>query len=267
MENQTKDYFHSQGTVATWWYPERPDYALYTHFVEQLRWVVDQQPWAGQRVLDIGTGKGRFAGSYALNGAQVWGMDISLEMLGLARAQMQEAAADVRLLNGDGEQLPFADACFHVVSCLETIMHVPHPQRLLAEIRRVLRPDGVVVLSFTNRRRLNALLRAPIRLYQRLGWWEPAPQARILWTYTPEECLQLCQEAGLQVVNLQPQGLLQGNARLPLPGGYSLPLFPRAFADWFLTRVEPRLRRSFLRRFMGTLNVVARPQPRAGERV
>ena len=131
MTDATKTYFRQADTVLHWWFPEDPTHPLYAHFAEQLRWVLAQQTWRDQRVLDISTGKGRFAVNLAALAAEVTALDIAPQMLALAQHAADEHGVGVQFLQADAEQLPFPDAAFDVALCMEAIMHVPHPQRLL----------------------------------------------------------------------------------------------------------------------------------------
>jgi len=264
MANDTKSYFQRQGTVISWWYPESLAEPLYEHYREQLRWVLEQFDAAvrqqGKRVADVGTGKGRFAISFALQGAEVYALDISREMLERARRDAQTAGVQVHYLQGDAENLPYPDHSFDLVVCMETIMHVPHPGKLLRELARLVRPDGQVLVSMTNKYRINALARLPETLYQRLRPARQTGTPRYMWAYSVPTFRCLIRQAGLEIYKLHGQGLFQANARLRLSRRLSIPLFPRSFALWFFDRIEPRLRETPLLSIMGTVMAIARPQ-------
>lgn len=257
MTDATKTYFRRADTVLRWWFPEDPTHPLYAHFAEQLRWVLAQQDWRDQRVLDISTGKGRFAVNLAARGADVTALDIAPQMLALAQHAADEHGVGVQFLQADAEQLPFPDAAFDVALCMEAIMHVPHPQRLLDEMARVTRPGGKVILSMTNRWRLNALGEAPGALYRRLGLAQQPTTPRYMWHYSAPEFKHFFERAGLTIERLHGQGLFQANARLWLNSEVSLPMFPRWFADAFFAHVEPFLRETPLAAVMGTVMAVA----------
>lgn len=253
----TKDYFRQDGTVHSWWAPESPCDGHYGHFQEQMRWVVAQTDWAGKSVLDIGTGKGRLAVAYGLKGARVTALDISREMLADARTAASAANVSVPLILGDAERLPLPTATFDVVSCIEAIMHFPHPLAALREIARVVKPGGTVLLSTTNRFRLLALVRWPDRALDRLRHGTPTGP-RIFWAHSLWESRRLLAQARLKPEKTHGQGLLQA-ARIPLGRGRFFPLVPRALADWFFVHVEPRLRETWLLALMGTVMFVCRP--------
>ena len=254
----TKAYFRQDGTVHTWWDPESPDSIHYQHFLEQLRWVVSQVDWCGKRVLDIGTGKGRLAIAAALRGARVTGLDLSEEMLKDARHAAKDVRSVIGFALGDAELLPYPNQVFDVVSCLEALMHFPHPDVALREMVRVTKPGGVVVLSVTNRLCLTALTRRITRLVLclRPALRQGGPQ--VFWYHSLWSLRRLAASAGLTLVKTHGQGLFQATARLPLGRGKFLPLAPRPLADWFFQRIEPVLRDTPLLAFMGTIVAICR---------
>jgi 2-polyprenyl-3-methyl-5-hydroxy-6-metoxy-1,4-benzoquinol methylase len=106
---------------------------------------------SGRRVLDAGCGSGY--GSELINAAgaaEVVGIDRSEAALALARAAVTEG---VVLAQGDVEDLEFPDDSFDAVVCFEVIEHVDDVERTLDEFTRVLRPDGLLIVSSPNRDR------------------------------------------------------------------------------------------------------------------
>jgi len=255
--DEVKSYFKRQGTVVRWWNPEDERDPHFAHFREQLEWTVRQFDWQGKRVLDVGTGKGRFAIPFARQGAEVVAMDISGEMLLEARRRARQSGVQPHLVLGDAENLPFARNAFDVVSCMEALMHVPHPQRAVAEVARVTRPGGQTVFSMTNKYRINALTNLPVALARALRLNRTPPGPRIVWYYSTRTFQAFLRRAGLKIRRLRGLGLFQAGARLPLTRRHSIPLVPRPFADWFFTHVEPRLREGPLLHVMGTIIAIA----------
>jgi SAM-dependent methyltransferase len=98
----------------------------------------------GERVLDVGAKRGGLAQSARELGVDVGytGVDLSAENAALAQA----AGLDVRVADAGG-RLPFEDASFDCVFCLELLEHLVSPLSLLEEIRRVLDAAGRAVVS------------------------------------------------------------------------------------------------------------------------
>jgi 2-polyprenyl-3-methyl-5-hydroxy-6-metoxy-1,4-benzoquinol methylase len=96
------------------------------------------------QVLDVGCGEGQFTTELARAGAQALGADVASEALRRARAR--DAHIEWQLIPALG-QWPLADASFDLVWAGETIEHVADTGAWMSEVRRVLRPQGVLLLS------------------------------------------------------------------------------------------------------------------------
>jgi ubiquinone/menaquinone biosynthesis C-methylase UbiE len=99
----------------------------------------------GLRVLDAGCGPGLYAEALVERGAEVIAIDASQPMVDIARARLGDRA-EVHCL-ALGAPLPFASASFDLVVCALVIHYVDDRAAALAELARVLRPAGAVVLS------------------------------------------------------------------------------------------------------------------------
>jgi SAM-dependent methyltransferase len=101
------------------------------------------------RILDCGCGPGSITIGLALwaPDGQTIGIDIGEEQLEGARALAKQlGAANVSFQQGNIFALPFEDDSFDIVFSQTVLYHIPSPQRALSEIRRVLRPGGLVAL-------------------------------------------------------------------------------------------------------------------------
>lgn len=107
--------------------------------------LVSRRP-RSTRFLDVGSGSGYYVRRARELGCVAVGIDLSLHACRPGRAP--HAA---RFCQADAESLPFRDGCFDVVFCQQLIEHVVFPERVLAEIARVLRPGGSLFLSAPNR--------------------------------------------------------------------------------------------------------------------
>ena len=107
-------------------------------------------PWALEgveldgRVLEIGPGPGLTTEVLARRAGSLTAIEIDADLAGKLRERL--AGSDVRVEHGDATAMPFDDGSFDAAVCFTMLHHVPSPElqdRLLAEVRRVLRPGGV----------------------------------------------------------------------------------------------------------------------------
>lgn len=105
---------------------------------------------ADRVVLDIACGAGYGSALLARGAARVTGADISPEAIDHARTRYA-SLANVEFRQADCAALPFADGSFDVVVSFETIEHIAAQEAFLDEVRRVLRPGGLVILSCPNK--------------------------------------------------------------------------------------------------------------------
>jgi 2-polyprenyl-6-hydroxyphenyl methylase/3-demethylubiquinone-9 3-methyltransferase len=106
------------------------------------------EPLPGRRVLDLGCGKGRFSRPLADAGAEVVGLDLSASMLA--------EAVGLPRVRASARRLPFAASTFDAVVAVEVFEHLAAIDDVLMEVRRVLRPGGVLAVVDKNAGALNA---------------------------------------------------------------------------------------------------------------
>ena len=112
---------------------------------------------AGDRVLEVGCGTGRFMGLALDTGAIAYGLDASPHMLAIAREKLTRGAHAFFVL-GEGSALCFQEASFDYVYSIRTINQLPSREyafMAIEEMIRVCRPGGAVLLEFINRWGLN----------------------------------------------------------------------------------------------------------------
>ena len=99
------------------------------------------------RSLDVACGPGLVALAFAKVVAYAVGLDATPAMLDRARElQRQAGLSNVEWHCGDAGRLPFGDDTFDIVTCRFAFHHVEHPATVLAEMKRVVKPDGMVVV-------------------------------------------------------------------------------------------------------------------------
>lgn len=138
---------------------------LYDYFraFDDLREHADVEPLAlsehlhgyrgstGLRVLDYGCGNGYVLAHYARNGALVSGIDLTERALSLARARFNLLDLRGEFVKGDGKSVPFPDGTFDIVCSMGVLHHIPDPRPVIAELYRVLKPGGRLVVMVYSR--------------------------------------------------------------------------------------------------------------------
>lgn len=145
------------------------------------------------QVLDVGCGAGFLANDLAQARFQVTGVDLSPSSLMVARAHDHTHAVDY--IQADAYRLPFADASFDVVTCMDFLEHVEDPSAIVREISRVLRPEGLFVFHTFNRNWLAGLV-----IIRGVEWFvkNTPPALHVLRLFLkPEEVAGFCRDAGL----------------------------------------------------------------------
>jgi SAM-dependent methyltransferase len=102
----------------------------------------------GEKVLDVACGTGVVAVTAARRGAKVSALDLTPELLEVARENEQMAeCGPIEWTEGDAERLPYPDASFDVVLSQFGHMFAPRPDMTLSEMRRVLKPGGRIAFA------------------------------------------------------------------------------------------------------------------------
>lgn len=145
-------------------------------------------PFREPLILDVATGTGRLPLAMLRHQhyrGRVIGIDLSGQMLRQAARRLlgaeSKAGARSYLVWGAAETLPFPDASFHVVTCLEALEFMERPQSVLRELVRVLQPGGILLI--TNRL---------------TGRWMPGK------TWTEDELRALLHNLGVERVEFDP---------------------------------------------------------------
>ena len=106
------------------------------------------RPHAGESILDVGCGTGVFTLNILASGPCVTGLDISLPMLKQARRKAE--GYPFRGVAGDMSVLPFADECFDKVVSMTALEFIADGRRAVADLFRVTRKGGIVVVTTLN---------------------------------------------------------------------------------------------------------------------
>ena len=110
------------------------------------------EPKDGELILDAGAGTGRLTIELAEKGVEVVGIDLSSNMLRIAKERVLRLATDkkVHLVHGDIENLPFRDEAFEKIISIRVLKYVPDFDTAVDEIQRTCRSSGKVVVGLSN---------------------------------------------------------------------------------------------------------------------
>jgi 2-polyprenyl-6-hydroxyphenyl methylase/3-demethylubiquinone-9 3-methyltransferase len=140
-----------------WWDPDGPQAPLHVLNPARLGYVSARQPLRGARVLDVGCGGGLLSEAMAREGARVIGLDLSPELIDIAKLHRLESTQGGAILDLDYrvqavEALADAEpASFDAITCMEMLEHVPEPGSILEACARLLKPGGRLFVSTINR--------------------------------------------------------------------------------------------------------------------
>ena len=145
---------HSPKLVGTEEYfneVEARKYLVESHIPE----FADFPRWSGKRVLEIGCGIGTDTINFARNGAQVTAVDLTEKSLEVARQRAEVFGLQdrIRFIQANAEELssyvPIAP--YDLVYSFGVIHHTPHPERVIEELRKYVKPGGTVKIMVYNR--------------------------------------------------------------------------------------------------------------------
>lgn len=139
---------------------------------DRMQRVLHHVPLGG-RHLDAGTGKGDGT-VLAARRTRCVGLEYGFTSLVAASSKGSDRLS---MVQGDARTLPFAEASFDSVTCLDVLEHIPRPEEAVRELARVLRPGGLLILQTPSRELLKERL---LRLARRLGYPQRQPYDRPL---------------------------------------------------------------------------------------
>lgn len=192
-----------------WWTGEtRWVRTLHNMVPARLKWFDRQIEWRGKTVLDLGCAGGFMAEALHERGANVSGIDPAASAIGAAVAHAEHTGKSITYDVGVGEALPYDDRSFDAVVCVDVLEHVSDLPQVIAEVKRVLKPDGMFLFDTINRNPVARLATITVaedilRILPK-GTHDPALFIK------PIELRQVLETAGFAVgpfVGLGPRGL------------------------------------------------------------
>jgi ubiquinone/menaquinone biosynthesis C-methylase UbiE len=145
LANQTVDA-RKQFDLWSFYYDWDPLQLLFFRPAHQM--LLEALDWADKRILDIGCGTCAFAARVLKRSpdAHVWAVDLSDGMLRRSHKRRLTADGHLHLVQANSSRLPFKDNAFDAVTCAHSFHHYPRQEWAVAEMHRVLRPDGKLLI-------------------------------------------------------------------------------------------------------------------------
>lgn len=204
---------HSPKTVGTREYYDEVEarkYSVESHiprFAEFPR-------WKGKKVLEIGCGIGTDTISFARNGARVTAVDLTEKSLEVARQRAKVFGLDdrIRFIQADAERLSDSVPVetYDLVYSFGVIHHTPHPERVVDEIRKYVRPESTVKIMVYNRWSWKVL--RVLFIYGKGRFWnlkrmiaehsEAQTGCPVTYSYSRKEGRRLLEEHGFRVTGV-----------------------------------------------------------------
>lgn len=206
-KTEVKDRFSREQEASRWdrMYGEETKSLAEEHFRQRRDFTVDYILGRFDKatsICDLGCGAGPVTFELMRNGYRVVGVDYSLDMLENAQKRLLEGGqSDIALINSNGEQLPFGGEQFDLVVCLGVISYIENYADVIAEINRILRPGGTLIISY--RSKYNAVSNDPLAFLRflakktlvALGLRKPEG-FRIGWPMREKEVMAAAEEKG-----------------------------------------------------------------------
>jgi len=125
------------------------DYGYFSQFLEPgaMEFFPQLQINPGEHVLDVACGVGQLSFPAARAGGIVTGVDIATNSIEQAKSRAKSEGLTIRFDEGDAEDLPYDNAAFGIVFSLIGAMFAPRPERVAAELIRVCRPGGRIIMG------------------------------------------------------------------------------------------------------------------------
>jgi SAM-dependent methyltransferase len=134
---------------------EHQRYALQAHILDHVLSKID---WRGKRVLEIGSGVGTDARRIIRMGGDYTGINVDRGSTEATARALRAFSLPGKVRHGDATALDFRDGAFDIVYAFGVLHHIPEAGRAVAEIHRVLKPGGQLLVMLYNRASINYVI-------------------------------------------------------------------------------------------------------------
>jgi len=196
------EVYKTQGDI--WWQPDTVLHLLKSSvnpwrvgFAKRVISELKIDP-NGKIALEVGSGGGILAEEIHKMGFRTSGIDPAEESVNTARQHAKSQGFDIHYELGSGEAIPYSDASVDVVFCCDVLEHVQDLPKVISEISRVLKPDGVFIYDTLNRTFISKLV--AIKIWQQWDRWSFMPRNLHVWKMfiKPTEIRSLLMQHGFE---------------------------------------------------------------------
>ena len=142
-------------------------------------------PREGEVILDIGCGRGIDGVEMAKKGAVVMGLEPSNVMIRYAKNHIYQNGANMAVIQGVGEHLPFRAWSVDKIVCKGALDHFPDPAMVMEQIAMVLKPGGKAIIATANFESLGFKLGKMVWFFRKMLGFK-APEGRMPWEVPPD---------------------------------------------------------------------------------
>ena len=144
-----QDLARRNNKIRRSWAKQAARYDKSIGFFERRVFGRSHRPWAcakaSGKTLEVAVGTGLNLALYP-DDVTLTGLDLSSEMLAIARERSAELDRAIDLCEGDAHDLPFENDSFDTIVCTYSLCNIPDPQLAVIEMKRVLKPGGQLIL-------------------------------------------------------------------------------------------------------------------------
>jgi len=177
-------------------------------------------PTKGELILDVGCGNGRDIIIFANNSAFCVGIDFSSGMIKEGKKAIDTMGfRNVHLISGGATNLPFSDGTFDKISCSEVIEHIPDWEKAIAEMNRVLKIGGKLVITTPNWYSLYGFTRKLFDLFSFILRKKSVPSHPYDEWKTQKEVINVLKKHGIEIDRTIGICFIPGHLTYSLPKG------------------------------------------------
>lgn len=182
-EKIDNNLYNTEGDI--WWQPDTVLHLLKTsvnpcrvgYFHNIIKKLAIEPK--GKTALEVGCGGGILTEEICKMGFVTTGIDPSDQSLNTAINHAKASGLYIKYDNGTGEQLPYSDKSFDCVFCCDVLEHVRDLQKVISEISRVLKPNGIFFYDTLNRTIISKIV--AIKIWQEWKRWAFMPPNLHVW--------------------------------------------------------------------------------------